>query len=66
MRRAVITGMGVVSCLGNDVETVVRSLREGTSGIRPMPVYREMGMKSQIAGQIDLDPTDLKIGRAHV
>jgi 3-oxoacyl-[acyl-carrier-protein] synthase-1 len=65
MRRAVITGMGVVSCLGNDVETVVRSLREGTSGIRPMPVYREMGMKSQIAGQIDLDPTDL-IDRKHL
>ncbi len=65
MRRAVITGMGVVSCLGNDVETVVRSLREGTSGIRPMPVYREMGMKSQIAGQINLDPTDL-IDRKHL
>ncbi|MFZ2208340.1 MAG: beta-ketoacyl-ACP synthase I [Porticoccaceae bacterium] len=65
MRRAVITGMGVVSCLGNDVETVARSLRAGTSGIRPMPVYREMGMKSQIAGQIDLDPTDL-IDRKHL
>ena len=65
MRRAVITGMGVVSCLGNDVDSVTRSLREGTSGIRPMPTYREMGMKSQIAGQIDLDPTEL-IDRKHL
>ncbi len=65
MRRAVITGMGVVSCLGNDVDSVTRSLREGRSGIRPMPIYREMGMKSQIAGQIDLDPTDL-IDRKHL
>ncbi len=65
MRRAVITGMGVVSCLGNDVDSVARSLREGRSGIRPMPIYREMGMKSQIAGQIDLDPTDL-IDRKHL
>ncbi|MGB5098281.1 MAG: beta-ketoacyl-ACP synthase I [Porticoccaceae bacterium] len=65
MRRAVITGMGVVSCLGNDVDSVTRSLREGTSGIHPMPIYREMGMKSQIAGQIDLDPTEL-IDRKHL
>ena len=65
MRRAVITGMGVVSCLGNDVATVTRALREGKSGIRPMPIYAEMGMKSQIAGQIDLDPTDL-IDRKHL
>jgi 3-oxoacyl-[acyl-carrier-protein] synthase-1 len=65
MRRAVITGMGVVSCLGNDVDTVTRALREGRSGIRPMPVYREMGMKSQIAGQIDLDPSEI-IDRKHL
>jgi 3-oxoacyl-[acyl-carrier-protein] synthase-1 len=65
MRRAVITGMGVVSCLGNDVDSVTRALREGRSGIRPMPIYREMGMKSQIAGQIDLDPTEL-IDRKHL
>ena len=59
MRRAVITGMGVISCLGNDVDSVTSALREGRSGIRPMPIYREMGMKSQIAGQIDLDPSEI-------
>ena len=65
MRRAVITGMGIVSCLGNDVDTVTAALRAGRSGIRAMPIYREMGMKSQIAGQIDLDPTSL-IDRKHL
>ena len=34
MRRAVITGLGIVSCLGNDRESVTKSLREGISGIR--------------------------------
>ncbi len=65
MRRAVITGMGIVSCLGNDVGTVTAALRAGRSGIRAMPIYREMGMKSQIAGQIDLDPAGL-IDRKHL
>lgn len=65
MRRAVITGMGIVSCLGNDVDTVTAALRAGRSGIRTMPIYREMGLKSQIAGQIDLDPTEL-IDRKHL
>lgn len=65
MRRAVITGMGIVSCLGNDVDTVTAALRAGRSGIRPMPIYREMGLKSQIAGQIDLDAAAL-IDRKHL
>ncbi|GMU46478.1 MAG: beta-ketoacyl synthase [Porticoccaceae bacterium] len=60
-----ITGMGIVSCLGNDVDTVTAALRAGRSGIRTMPIYREMGLKSQIAGQIDLDPTEL-IDRKHL
>lgn len=55
MRRVVITGMGVVSCLGNDKETVLRSLREGRSGIRFSESYRELGLKSQVAGRIDVD-----------
>ncbi len=55
MRRAVITGMGVVSCLGNDVNSVTQSLREGRSGIRTIPDYETMGLKSQIGGQIDID-----------
>lgn len=58
MRRAVITGMGVVSCLGNNQEQVAASLREGRSGIRFQPAYAEMGMRSHVAGapDIDMDP----------
>jgi 3-oxoacyl-[acyl-carrier-protein] synthase-1 len=50
MRRVVITGMGIVSCLGNDTDSVTRSLREGRSGIRFKEEYKEIGMRSQIAG----------------
>ncbi len=58
MKRVVITGMGVVSCLGNDVNTVLDALKNGRSGVRVKDDYREMGLKSQIAGQIDLDPKE--------
>lgn len=56
-RRVVVTGMGIVSCLGNDLPTVTNALRAGQSGIRFMPEYREMGLRSQVAGTpvIDLE-----------
>jgi 3-oxoacyl-[acyl-carrier-protein] synthase I len=56
-RRVVVTGMGVVSCLGNTVDDVARSLAEGRSGIRAAPPYAEFGLRSQVAGipQIELD-----------
>ena len=56
-RRVVVTGAGIVSCIGNDLDTVEASLREGRSGIQAMPVFAEMGLRSQVAGQpqIDLD-----------
>ncbi len=55
MRRVVVTGYGIVSPLGNDADTVARSLREGRSGIRAMPQYAELGMRSQVAGVCDID-----------
>ena len=55
MRRVVVTGMGIVSCLGNDLPTVSNSLRKGISGIRANPVYTEMGFRSQVCGRPDLD-----------
>lgn len=55
MRRVVITGIGIVSCIGSDRETVTRNLREGRSGIRFKPEYAEVGLRSQVAGAIDLD-----------
>ena len=55
MRRVVVTGMGMVSCLGNLPMTVARSLREGCSGIRAMPDYTERGLRSQVAGVPEID-----------
>lgn len=55
MKRVVVTGMGIVSCLGNDKETVVDALRGGRSGIKFKPEYQEIGLKSQIAGQVDIN-----------
>ncbi len=55
MKRVVVTGMGIVSCLGNDVESVTDSLREGRSGIRFKEKYREVGLRSQVAGWPDID-----------
>ena len=55
MRRVVVTGIGIVSCLGNDQATVSRALREGRSGIAYREAYAEMGLRSQIAGRPDID-----------
>ena len=55
MRRVVVTGMGVVSCLGNDLDTVTSALRDGRSGIRAMPEYAELGLRSHVAGVPNID-----------
>jgi len=57
MRRVVITGMGIVSSLGSDVDSVDESLRAGKSGISFVEEYKEKGFRSHIAGvpQINLD-----------
>ena len=57
MRRVVVTGMGIVSCLGNKLDEVSRALREGRSGITAKPEYAELGLRSQVAGVpvIDLE-----------
>jgi 3-oxoacyl-[acyl-carrier-protein] synthase-1 len=47
--------MGIVSCLGNDAATVTEALRNGRSGIRFSDEYAERGLRSQIAGQPDID-----------
>ena len=59
MRRVVVTGMGIVSCLGTDKETVLDSLQQGRSGIKFQEEYKEMGFRSHVAGSVDLDYTDL-------
>ncbi|MBK1734582.1 beta-ketoacyl-[acyl-carrier-protein] synthase I [Halorhodospira abdelmalekii] len=55
MRRVVITGFGIVSCIGNNREEVLASLRAGRSGIRYRPEYEEMGLRSLVAGSCDID-----------
>jgi 3-oxoacyl-[acyl-carrier-protein] synthase-1 len=57
LRRVVITGFGIVSCLGNDRASVTESLRAGRSGIRFSQDYADMGLRSQVRGrpEIDLD-----------
>ncbi len=55
MRRAVITGLGIVSCLGNDKNTVAANLRAGRTGIRFNPSYAEMGLRSQVSGTVEVD-----------
>ena len=59
MRRVVITGLGIVSCLGNDKETVAGSLRVGKSGIRFNPSYAEMGLRSHVSGSVNLNLEEL-------
>ena len=66
MRRVVITGIGIVSCLGNDKQSVSAALRETKSGITHQPEYATMGFRSHVAGApvIDLEAAiDRKIRR---
>ena len=55
MRRVVITGIGIISCIGNNAEEVLASLKEGKSGISSSPEYAELGFRSQIYGKPDID-----------
>lgn len=51
-RRVVVTGMGIISCIGNGKAAVLEALRNGTSGIRFNERYAELGLKSQVAGVV--------------
>ena len=57
MRRVVVTGHGIVSCLGNNAEEVAQSLRQGRSGLSFNPSYAERGLRCQVSGRpvIELD-----------
>lgn len=59
MRRVVITGAGIVSSLGNSLDEVSRSLKEGRSGIATNESFKEVGMRSHISGSIDFDTAAL-------
>ncbi|SEO62413.1 3-oxoacyl-[acyl-carrier-protein] synthase I [Salinihabitans flavidus] len=58
MRRVVVTGLGIVSSIGNTAEEVTESLRAGASGIEASPEMAEHGFRSQIAGTLKIDPSE--------
>ncbi|MCE1732001.1 beta-ketoacyl-ACP synthase I, partial [Enterobacter hormaechei] len=59
MKRAVITGLGIVSSIGNNQKEVLESLKEGRSGITFSEKFKEMGMRSHVWGNVKLDTTGL-------
>jgi len=65
VRRVVVSGMGIVSCLGNSKETVSASLRDGKSGISFNTTYAEMGLRSKVCGSVDID-LEARIDRKHL
>ena len=58
MKRVVVTGIGIVSSLGNNCREVLAALQNLKSGISFDESYREMGMRSHVAGNIKIDPKD--------
>jgi len=65
LKRAVITGIGAISCIGNNISEITKSLKLGTSGIYFNESYKELGMRSHISGSINLNLKDL-IDRKHL
>ena len=59
MRRAVITGLGVVSSIGNNQQEVLESLRQGRSGITRSESFAEMGLRCQVWGDVKIDVKEL-------
>ena len=59
MRRAVITGIGVISSIGNNKEEVLASLKAGKSGITYSEQFEQYNLRSRVWGNIKLDPSEL-------
>src|SRR5919108_1118144 len=64
MRRVVVTGMGIVSSIGNSTQEVLASLREAKSGISRSEKYAELGFRSQVHGAPSLEPDGIVDRRA--
>ena len=58
-KRAVITGMGSISCIGNNLEEISNSLRQGISGISKNDEYNDLGFRSKVSGSISINLKDL-------
>ena len=59
MKNVVVTGMGIVSCIGKDLQEVLKSLKVGKSGITKNTKYEEMGFRSHISGSININLAEL-------
>lgn len=59
MRRVVVTGLGIVSSIGNNAQEVTASLREARSGVGPAPGYADRGFRCQVHAEPDLDPAEV-------
>ena len=64
MRRVVVTGMGIVSSIGNNTQEVIASLREARSGVVTAPTYASLGFRSQVHGAPTLDASAVVDRRA--
>jgi len=60
LRRVVVTGMGITSCLGNTLDDVTKSLKDANPGITFNQEYADLGIKSQVCGIPDLSDDDFK------
>ncbi|WMY97324.1 MAG: beta-ketoacyl-ACP synthase I [Arsenophonus sp.] len=60
MKRAVITGLGIISSIGNNKKEVLNSLKKGCSGIRFSKEFKEMGLRSHVWGNIQLEKNEIK------
>ncbi|MGO1298972.1 MAG: beta-ketoacyl synthase N-terminal-like domain-containing protein, partial [Vibrio sp.] len=58
MKRVVITGMGIISSIGNNVEEVLASLKAGKSGITASEEFKEHGLRSQVWGDLKINPAE--------
>ena len=59
MKNVVVTGMGIISCIGSGLSEVLSSLKNGKSGIKSNPTYKEMGFRSHVSGSIDINLSEL-------
>ena len=59
MKNVVVTGMGIVSCIGSDIQEVLSSLKNGKSGITKNLTYEEMGFRSHVSGAININLSEL-------
>ena len=59
MKNVVVTGMGIVSCIGTGIQEVLGNLKQGTSGISKNSTYKDMGFRSHVSGSININLSEL-------